>query len=154
VGMAWAAFRGIAIPSSERAGALSREDAIQHGEIEPCRIVQTLEPPAHQAVARAYTWQFCTLGGIMDCPTREQRQWLGDVEIELRVNGVADGTLDIARKFLLDASRDQWRDGAIPMVSDVCGSSTMLIDSYIFSFVNSLQAYNEETGDVKFVQRL
>jgi alpha-L-rhamnosidase len=102
----------------------------------------------------AYTWQLCTLDGTMDCPTREQHQWLADGEIELRVNGVADGTLDIARKFLLDASRDQWRDGAIPMVSDMGGNNTMLIDSYIFSFVNALQAYYEETGDVKFVQRL
>ncbi len=102
----------------------------------------------------AYTWQLCTLDGTMDCPTREQHQWLGDGEIELRVNSVADGTLDIARKFLLDASRDQWRDGAIPMVSDMGGNSTMLIDSYVFSFINALQAYYQETGDVQFVQRL
>ncbi|MGH9354316.1 MAG: alpha-L-rhamnosidase N-terminal domain-containing protein, partial [Terriglobia bacterium] len=26
----------------------------------------------------AYTWQLCTLDGTMDCPTREQHQWLGD----------------------------------------------------------------------------
>lgn len=102
----------------------------------------------------AYTWQLCTLDGTMDCPTREQHQWLGDGGIELQVNSVADGTLDIARKFLLDAARDQWRDGAIPMVSDMGGNGTFLIDSYIFSFTNALQHYYMETGDVRFVQRL
>lgn len=102
----------------------------------------------------AYTWQLCTLDGTMDCPTREQHQWLGDGEIELRVNGVADGNLDIARKFLLDASRDAWRDGAIPMVSDMGGNTTILIDDYVFSFINAIQEYYLETGDKEFVLRL
>jgi len=102
----------------------------------------------------AYTWQLCTLDGTMDCPTREQHQWLGDGEIELRVNGVADGNPDIAQKFLLDASRDQWRDGAIPMVSDMAGNSRMLIDSYVFSFINALEEYYLETGDKNFVLRV
>ncbi|HEV2499488.1 MAG TPA: alpha-L-rhamnosidase C-terminal domain-containing protein, partial [Terriglobia bacterium] len=102
----------------------------------------------------AYTWQLCTLDGTMDCPTREQHQWLGDGEIELRVNGVADGNLDIAQKFLLDASRDAWRDGAIPMVSDMGGNTTILIDDYVFSFINALQEYYLETGDKDFVLRL
>ncbi|MGH9351698.1 MAG: alpha-L-rhamnosidase C-terminal domain-containing protein, partial [Terriglobia bacterium] len=102
----------------------------------------------------AYTWQLCTLDGTMDCPTREQHQWLGDGEIELRVNGVADGNLDIARKFLLDASRDAWRDGAIPMVSDMGDNTAILIDDYVFSFINALQEYYVETGDKDFVLRL
>jgi alpha-L-rhamnosidase len=102
----------------------------------------------------AYTWQLCTLDGTMDCPTREQHQWLGDGEIELRVNGVADGNTDIARKFLLDASRDQWRDGAIPMVSDMGGNARLLIDSYVFSFINALQEYYLETGSKSFVLRV
>ncbi len=102
----------------------------------------------------AYTFQLCTLDGTMDCPTREQHQWLGDGEVELRVNGVANGNLDIARKFLLDASRDAWRDGAIPMVSDMSGNSHILIDDYIFSFINALREYYLETGDKAFVLRL
>lgn len=102
----------------------------------------------------AYTWQLCTLDGTMDCPTREQHQWLGDGEIELRVNGVAGGNRDIAQKFLLDASRDAWRDGAIPMVSDMGGNTTILIDDYVFSFINAIQEYYLETGDRDFVLRL
>lgn len=99
----------------------------------------------------AYTLQLCTLDGTMDCPTREQRQWLGDGEVELRVNGVANGNLDLPRKFLKDAARDEWRDGAIPMVSDTGENMPLLIDDYIFSFVNALDEYYLETGDKNFV---
>ncbi|MGH9404727.1 MAG: MGH1-like glycoside hydrolase domain-containing protein [Terriglobia bacterium] len=99
----------------------------------------------------AYTFQLCSFDGTMDCPTREQRQWLGDGEVELRVNGVANGNLDIAQKFLRDAARDEWRDGAIPMVSDTGEGQTVLIDDYIFSFVNALDEYYLETGDKDFV---
>lgn len=99
----------------------------------------------------AYTFQLCSFDGTMDCPTREQRQWLGDGEVELRVDGVADGNLDLARKFLKDAARDEWRDGAIPMVSDTGENMPLLIDDYIFSFVNALDEYYLETGDKDFV---
>jgi alpha-L-rhamnosidase len=102
----------------------------------------------------AYTFQLCTLDGTMDCPTREQRQWVGDGGIELQVNGVANGTLDIARKFLLDASRDQWSDGGIPAVSDTGSGGGGLIDSYVFSFINALNGYYLQTGDRAFVQQL
>jgi alpha-L-rhamnosidase len=102
----------------------------------------------------AYTFQLCTLDGTMDCPTREQHQWLGDGEVELRVNGVADGNLDLTRKFLLDAARDAWRDGAIPMVSDMGGNTSILIDDYIFSYINALREYYLETGDKDFILRL
>lgn len=102
----------------------------------------------------AYTLQLCTLDGTMDCPTREQRQWLGDGDVELRVNGVANGNLDLARKFLMDAGRDEWRDGAVPMFSDSGENPPILIDDYIFSFVNALSEYYLETGDRDFVLSL
>lgn len=102
----------------------------------------------------AYTFQLCTLDGTMDCPSREQHQWLGDGEIELSVDGVADGNLDISRKFLLDASRDAWQDGAIPMVSDMADNQHLLIDDYIFSFINALHSYYLRTGDKQFVLRV
>ncbi len=102
----------------------------------------------------AYTWQLCTLDGTMDCPTREQHEWVGDGEIELLVNSVADGTLDIARKFLLDAALDQRPDGAIPAVVADGNTDGMVIDDYVFSFVNALHEYYLQTGDRDFVLRL
>lgn len=102
----------------------------------------------------AYTWQLCAFDGTMDCPTREQHEWVGDGQIELLVNSVADGTTDIARKFFLDAARDQRPDGAIPAISADGDSDTVIIDDYIFSFVNALHEYYVQTGDRDFVLRL
>lgn len=102
----------------------------------------------------SYTFQLCSLDGTMDCPTREQRQWLGDGEVELRVDGVAHGNLDLARKFLRDAALDEWRDGPIPMVSDTGEPPRVLIDDYVFSWVNALNEYYLETGDKDFVLSL
>ncbi len=99
----------------------------------------------------AYTWQLCTLDGVMDCPTREQREWVGDGELELLVNSVTDGNLDIARKFLLDVARDQRQDGAIPSVAASGVSDIWVIDDYMFSFVNVAHEYYFETGDRRFL---
>jgi hypothetical protein len=89
----------------------------------------------------ASTWQLCTLDGIMDCPTREQNQWIGDGEIELLVNSGADGSTDIARKFFLDAAGDQRPDGAFPAISAGGDNDALVIDDYVFSFVNALHDY-------------
>ncbi len=102
----------------------------------------------------AYTWQLCTLDGTMDCPTREQDEWVGDGQVELLVNRVADGSQDIARKFLLDAAREQRRDGATLMASDNGLENTGIIDDYIFSFVNAVHDYYMQTGDRRFLRRM
>jgi hypothetical protein len=99
-----------------------------------------------------YTWQLCTLDGIMDCPSREQHEWVGDGEVELLVNYVADGTLDIARKFFLDAARDQRQDGAILAVP--ASSQTEVVADYEFSYINALHEYYLQTGDRDFVLQL
>jgi hypothetical protein len=100
----------------------------------------------------AYTWQLCTLDGTMDCPTRERRQWVGDGEIQLLVNSVAEGTLDIARNFLWDASQEQRNDGAVPNFTD--GAIEGIHASYILSYVNAVEEYYLQTGDRDFVLRL
>ncbi len=95
----------------------------------------------------AYTFQLCTFDGTMDCPTREQREWVGDGEVELQVNDAVNNNPDVDRKFLLDAARDQRQDGAIPSVAASGQSEEWVIDDYIFSFVNAAHWYYLETGD-------
>jgi hypothetical protein len=102
----------------------------------------------------AYTLQLCSLDGLMDCPTREQSQWVGDAEVELRVNAVANSNLDLPRKFLLDSARDQWRDGGIPMITDSGANPPFFLDSYVLSWINALRDYYLQTGDKDFVLSL
>jgi hypothetical protein len=99
-----------------------------------------------------YTWQLCTLDGLMDCPTREQREWVGDAEVQLLVDYAADGTWDIARKFFLDTARDQRQDGAILAVS--ASNFNQVVSDYPLSYINALHEYYLQTGDRDFVLRL
>lgn len=102
----------------------------------------------------AYTFQLCTLDGTMDCPTREQREWVGDGEVELQVNDAVNNNPDVDRKFLLDAARDQRPDGAIPSVAASGQSDTWVIDDYIFSFVNAAHWYYLQNGDRNLVDMI
>ncbi|HEX8712512.1 MAG TPA: family 78 glycoside hydrolase catalytic domain [Terracidiphilus sp.] len=102
----------------------------------------------------AYTWQLSALDSPMDTPTREQREWVGDGQLEMLVNSVADGNLDIFRKFLLDTARDQRQDGAIPSVVASGVSDTWVIDDYMLSFVDAAHEYYSETGDRPFLSSI
>jgi alpha-L-rhamnosidase len=117
--------------------------------------LQTSDPELNELWQMgAYTWQLCALDGAMDCPTREQREWVGDGELELLVNAVADGNYDIARKFLLDVARDQRQDGAIPSVAASGVSDVWVIDDYMFSFINAAYEYYLESNDKEFLARI
>ena len=102
----------------------------------------------------AYTFQLCTFDGTMDCPTREQREWVGDGEVELQVNDVVNNDPDVDRKFLLDAARDQRPDGAIPSVAASAQSVDWVIDDYILSFVDAAHWYYQQTGDRDLVNEI
>lgn len=95
----------------------------------------------------AYTLQLSTLDGTMDCPTREQSEFAGDGEVELKVNDVVNKNTDLDRKVLLDIARDQRQDGAIPAVVASGFPADEVIDSYIFSFVNATHSYYVQTKD-------
>lgn len=114
--------------------------------------LQTSNPELNQLWRMgAYTWQLSALDSPMDTPTREQREWVGDGQLEMLVNSVADGNLDVFRKFLLDTARDQRQDGAIPSVVAAGVSDIWVIDDYMFSFVDAAHEYYSETGDRQFM---
>lgn len=102
----------------------------------------------------AYTFQLCTFDGTMDCPTREQREWVGDGEVELAVNDAVNHNPEVDRKFLLDVARDQRQDGAIPSVAASGQSEDWVIDDYMFSFVNAAHEYYLQTGDGRFIESI
>jgi hypothetical protein len=102
----------------------------------------------------AYTLQLCSFDGTMDCPTREQREWVGDGEVELRVNDAVNRNPDLDRKFLLDVARDQRSDGAIPSVAASGQSETWVIADYMFSYIDAARWYYQQTGDRAFVNAM
>ncbi|MEQ1707919.1 MAG: alpha-L-rhamnosidase N-terminal domain-containing protein [Terricaulis sp.] len=65
----------------------------------------------------ARTIELCTHDGWIDCPSREQRQWLGDATVEHLAGEAAFGA-DIHvlnRHFLLSAAESQRTDGLLEM---------------------------------------
>ncbi|MGC9198504.1 MAG: family 78 glycoside hydrolase catalytic domain [Acidobacteriaceae bacterium] len=102
----------------------------------------------------AYTFQLCALDGTMDCPTREQSEFAGDGEVDLKVNDVVNDDPDVDRKLLLDSARDQRQDGAIPAVLASGYPEDEVIDSYIFSFVDAASSYYLQTGDRRLVDTI
>jgi hypothetical protein len=65
----------------------------------------------------AYTQQLCMHDRLMDCPWREQVQWLGDGRIQLLILQNAFGANDICRKFIEDFAHSQLESGLIPSIS-------------------------------------
>jgi hypothetical protein len=64
-----------------------------------------------------YTLLLCMHDGWEDCPSREQRQWLGDATVELLVGQVAFGPSvnPLNRQFLQHAAESQRPDGLTQM---------------------------------------
>lgn len=65
----------------------------------------------------AYTLRQCMHDAWEDCPSREQRQWLGDVTVENLVGHAAFGpcVAPLTAKFLLQAAESQRPDGLTQM---------------------------------------
>jgi len=66
----------------------------------------------------AYTQQLCLHDRLMDCPWREQVQWLGDGRVQLLVIQNAFGDRAIVRKFIEDFAHSQYANGFIPSISN------------------------------------
>jgi alpha-L-rhamnosidase len=65
----------------------------------------------------AYTLRQCMHDAWEDCPSREQRQWLGDVTVENMVGWAAFGpsVAPLTAKFLIQAAESQRPDGLTQM---------------------------------------
>lgn len=72
----------------------------------------------------AYTQQLCTHDALMDCPWREQQQWLGDGRVQLLIIQNAFGDRLMPRKFIEQFAEAQLPSGMIPNVSLSTGYMT------------------------------
>ena len=65
----------------------------------------------------AYTQQLCMHDALMDCPWREQQQWLGDGRVQLLIIQNAFGDRAMPRRFIEQFAEAQLPSGMIPNVS-------------------------------------
>jgi alpha-L-rhamnosidase len=104
----------------------------------------------HLWATGAYTLKLCMHDGWEDCPSREQRQWLGDATVEQLVGQVAFGP-DINAlnaKFLRDAAASQRPDGLTQMFAPGNhGTNGLLIPDWTLQWILNARNHALWSGD-------
>ncbi|OBX17945.1 hypothetical protein A9995_14205 [Erythrobacter sp. QSSC1-22B] len=101
------------------------------------------------------TVQLCMHDGWEDCPSREQRQWLGDVTVEHLVSQAAFGPAShaLTAKYLCDVASSQRPDGLTQMFApgdhEVNG---LLIPDWTLQWILTAADYLLWTGDEETIE--
>jgi len=97
----------------------------------------------------ADTLQLCMHDGYEDCPSREQRQWVGDAYVEMLVNFAAFGDTRLAAKLLRQVAQSQRADGMTHMATpgDVPAAWSEFIPDYSLYWVMTIGEYARYAGD-------
>lgn len=99
--------------------------------------------------AGAYTLQLCMHDGFEDCPSREQRQWVGDAYVQSLVNYAAFGEAALVRRLLLQVAQSPLPDGMTHMAvpGDAAASWRRYIPGYCLYWIMTIGEYVRYTGD-------
>jgi len=84
-----------------------------------------------------------------DCPTREQRQWVGDGYVQMLVNFAAFGDALLAARFLRQIAQSQRPNGLTMMVApgDFSVAGFTNIPDFCLYWIMSIDSYYRFTGD-------
>ena len=98
--------------------------------------------------AGANTLQLCMHDGFVDCPQREQRQFVGDAYVEVLVNFAAFGDPYLTAKLLRQVQRQQRSDGLTRTTAPGDGVvSDLTITDYCLYWLMTVREYVRYTGD-------
>ncbi|MEM7728809.1 MAG: alpha-L-rhamnosidase N-terminal domain-containing protein [Pseudomonadota bacterium] len=104
-----------------------------------------------------YTLQLCMHDGWEDCPSREQRQWLGDATVENLVGHAAFGQ-DIAvlnAEFLRKAAESQRPDGLTQMFAPGNHkTNAILIPDWTLQWILNAGDHLRLTGDLDVIKEI
>ncbi len=104
-----------------------------------------------------YTLECCMHDGWIDCPGREQRQWLGDATVEFLVSQAAFGPSANAlnRQYLLHAAESQRSDGLTQMFApgDHKGHG-LLIPDWTLQWIINAELHARYTGDLDTIEEI
>jgi alpha-L-rhamnosidase len=105
----------------------------------------------------AYTLEMCMHDAWEDCPSREQRQWLGDATVENLVGWAAFGPSvePLNRKFLRQAAESQRPDGLTQMYAPGDHhTDRLLIPDWTLQWILNAADHYQHTGDVDLAAEL
>ena len=100
------------------------------------------------------TVQLNSLDSYTDCPTREQRAWVGDAVVHQMVDLATNEDWGLARNYL-ELSDSPRPDGIFPMVvaSDIEASGGLTIPDWSLSWIHGLHIQYWHDGDLEAVRR-
>lgn len=105
--------------------------------------------------ACAWTLRNCMHDGYEDCPSREQRQWIGDAYVEIMVNYALFGDTALVKKLIRQVAQSQRGDGltfmATPGDHEIHG---VTIPDYCLYWIMIVYQYYEYTGDVDIIKEV
>jgi len=100
------------------------------------------------------TVQLNSLDSYTDCPTREQRAWVGDAVVHQMVDLATNEDWGLARNYL-ELSDSPRPDGILPMVvaSDIEASGGLTIPDWSLSWIHGVYLQYWHDGDLESVHR-
>jgi alpha-L-rhamnosidase len=103
----------------------------------------------------AYTLQMCMTDAYVDCPSREQRQWVGDAYVEAMINYAAFGDPRLTAKLVRQTAQSQQSDGMTMMHApgDHDVLATTIVD-YSLAWVLTAHEYYRYTGDQALIKEI
>ncbi|WEK00922.1 MAG: hypothetical protein P0Y59_04290 [Candidatus Sphingomonas phytovorans] len=107
--------------------------------------------------AGAYTLKQCMHDAWEDCPSREQRQWLGDVTVENLAGHAAFGSSASAltAKYLVQAAESQRPDGLTQMFAPGDhGHNARLIPDWTLQWILCAADHWQLTGDLATIEQI
>lgn len=107
--------------------------------------------------AGAYTLKQCMHDAWEDCPSREQRQWLGDVTVENLAASAAFGVsaAPLTAKYLVQVAESQRPDGLTQMFAPGDhGHNARLIPDWSLQWILCAADHWELTGDLAVIEEI
>lgn len=104
----------------------------------------------------ANTLRLCMHDAYEDCPSREQRQWIGDAYVQMMINYVAFGDSALAARLLRQVAQSQ-RSSGLTMAStpsDFGAGTFFNIPDFSLYWMMEADRYVTYTGDASIVQEL
>jgi hypothetical protein len=102
------------------------------------------------AATSAYTVKMNSLEHFVDCPWREQAQWMADARVMALGAYYAFGSYDLARKCILQFFDEQDLDGFLPATGPQTPKISLL--DFPLHFVMMIEEYAFHSGDHDLVQ--
>jgi hypothetical protein len=106
--------------------------------------------------AGARTLSLCMHDAYVDCPTREQRQWVADASLEALVNYAVFGDAALAARFLRQVAQAQRSDGRTPMCApgDFSAADFLSIPDFILAWILAIDRHHLYTEDLGLAREL